>query len=302
LGGFASEEMTKYYEAREATLSRLETMNRELLYGIHERQRQLDEQFQKKSQASEAALAEERTALQKVFDEKAEMLRQKEEALQQRESEFETRESKYLRRQHHKDMLAQLAALSKKFELTTGTRRLRWPIIGFLIVFLVFCGTMTILNFVQTSKIIDAAGNDLSKISWGHLTLLGAKQLGFAAAFLFGAWYFIKWNDRWLRQHADAEFVFKQMEVDVNRASWVVEMASEWLEEKKTELPSHLVDTLARNLFRYSHHRDEDAETPTDIASFVLGAASTIKMKTPSGAEVELDRKGIRKALKNSAE
>jgi hypothetical protein len=84
LGGFASEEMTKYYEAREATLSRLENMNRELLYGIHERQRQVDEQFQKKSQASEASLAEERAALQKVFEEKADVLRQKEEVIQKR--------------------------------------------------------------------------------------------------------------------------------------------------------------------------------------------------------------------------
>jgi hypothetical protein len=216
------------------------------------------------------------------------------------EAEFDTRESKYLRRQHHKDMLKQLGALSEKFELTRGTRRLRWPIIGFIFIFLAFCGMMTVLNFNQTSDIIKAAGNDLSKISWGHLTLLGFKQLGFGAAFLFGAWYFVKWNDRWLRQHADAEFMFKQMEVDVNRASWVVEMASEWLEEKKTELPQHVVDVLTRNLFRYSARSEAHEETPTDIPSLIFGAASSVKLTTPTGAEIQLDRKGVKKTMKES--
>ena len=230
------------------------------------------------------------------------LVRQERKALEKSLAEFDTRTSKYLRRQHHKDMLAQLGALSKKFELTPDTRRLRWPIIGFIAIFLAFCGMMTVLNFNQTSDIIKAAGNDLSKISWGHLTLLGFKQLGFGAAFLFGAWYYIKWNDRWLRQHADAEFMFKQMEVDVNRASWVVEMASEWLDEKEAELPQHVVDVLTRNLFRYSERSDGDAETTTDLASLVLGSASSVKLKTPTGAEIELDRKGLSKALKETAQ
>ena len=295
LSGLGSEEVTKYYEAREATLSRLEQMNQQLLYGIHERQQQLDKQFQKKSEDFEAQLGAQRDSQQKLFEEQMATVREREEALKTREAEFETRESKYLRRQHHKDMLKQLTSLSEKFQLTQGTRRLRWPIIIFLALFLVFCGTMTVLNFLQTSKLLDAAGNDLSKISWEHFTLLGLKQLGFAAGFLFGAWYFIKWNDRWLRQHADAEFMFKQMELDVNRASWVVEMASEWAEEKKADLPSHLVDSLTRNLFVYAQRRHDEAETPTDIPSLLLGASSTLKFKAPTGVELEMDRKGLKK-------
>ena len=298
LGGFASEEMTKYYEAREATLSRLEAMNRELLYGIHQRQQQLEDQFQRKSAQLEAELAKQREEQQRLFDEKMGLVRQEKEVLAKQLSEFDTRQSKYLRRQHHKDMLTQLGALSKKFELTPETRRLRWPIIGFIVVFLAFCGMMTVLNFNQTSDIIKAAGNDLSKLSWGHLTLLGFKQLGFGAAFLFGAWYFVKWNDRWLRQHADAEFMFKQMEVDVNRASWVVEMASEWLDDKKTELPAHVVDVLTRNLFKYTTRSDDHEEPPTDIPSLIFGAASSVKLTTPTGAEIELDRKGVKRTLK----
>ncbi|MCG3149861.1 MAG: hypothetical protein PCFJNLEI_03326 [Verrucomicrobiae bacterium] len=298
LGGFASEEMTKYYEAREATLSRLEGMNRELLYGIHERQRQLDEQFEKKRQDLDSELAKQREEQQKLFDEKMDLVRQEKDALTKREAELDLRASKALRRQHHKDMLKQLGALNEKFQLTENTRKLRRPIIMFLMVFLAFCGAMTVLNFLQASKIIEAAGNDLTKLSWGHLSLLGLKQLGFGAAFLFGAWYFVKWNDRWLRQHADAEFMFKQMEIDVNRASWVVEMASEWLDEKKAELPQHVVDVLTRNLFKYSARSEDHEETPTDIPSLIFGAASSVKLTTPTGAEIQLDRKGVKKTLK----
>lgn len=295
LSGLGGEEVSKYYEAREATLSRLEETSRELLYGIHERQRQLDKEFQKKTEAFEQQLASERDAQQRLFDEQMSSVREREEKLKALEAEFETRASKYLRRQLHKDMLKQLTSLSEKFQLTSGTRRLRLPIIAFLGLFLAFCGMMTYLNFTQTSKILEAAGNDLSKISWPHLTLLGLKQLGFAAAFIFGGWYFIKWNDRWLRQHADAEFMFKQMELDVNRASWVVEMASEWAEEKKADLPSHLVDSLTRNLFVYSQGSHNEAETPTDIPSLLLGASSTLKFKAPTGVELEMDRKGVKK-------
>ena len=39
------------------------------------------------------------------------------------------------------------------------------------------------------------------------------------------------------------------LELDLDRASWVVEMALEWKDEKGTESPAELVQTRARNLF-----------------------------------------------------
>ena len=129
---------------------------------------------------------------------------------------------------------------------------------------------------------------------------MATKQLGFTAAFLLGGWFFIKWNDRWFRQHADAEFMLKQYELDVRRASWVVEMALEWAEEQETELPPGLLDHLARNLFVHPHQAHDEDETPTDLPSLLFGAASRMNLKTPL-VDLEVDRKGL-KGLKPKSE
>jgi hypothetical protein len=302
LAGFGNKEIDRYYEARDATLTRLETVTTQVLFQMQERQKQLDIEFQKRLEQLESKLAGERESLKKEFEQKDMTLHAREEAIKTREAEFETHESKYLRRQLRMDMLKKLEELSKKFQLTQGTRRLRWPIAVFIIVFLGFCGTMTALVYLQTAHLLEAFGQDISRLQWWQWIFLGIKQLGFLAAFLAGAWFFVKWNDRWFRQHADAEFMFKQLELDINRASWVVEMALEWTKEKGTEIPAELLDHLARNLFHRPNQTNEDVCEPTDLASLILGAAASVKMKTPGGAEIEFDHKGLKKALKQASE
>jgi hypothetical protein len=279
LAGFANEEINKYYEARDATLTRLETINRELLFGIHERQKQLDAQFDEKVEKLRTEVKGEREALKVEFDGKAAELEGKSEALKKREAEFDTRESKYLRRELRKDMLTRLATLSEKFELTQGTRKLRLPITAFTLVFMAFFATMTVLSFVQTTDIIKVAGQDLTKLNWWQLGFLVLKQLGFAAAFLGGAWFYIKWNDRWFRQHADAEFMFKQLELDINRASWVVEMALEWKDEKGRELPPELLDRLTRNFSDKQHSTPMKLKHRQNLHPFCSGLPPISKLK-----------------------
>ena len=298
--GFPNDEINKYYEARDATLTRLESMSKELLFGIHERQKTLEEEHANKIQELQSKFEDTRNSLQKEFDSKESLLREKEDSFKKKEAEFETRESKYLRRQLRQEMLTRLADLSKKFELTKGTRRLRWPIMGFTGLFIAFFAVLTVLAFSQTVQMLNAATGDLSRLNWWILGLMALKQLAYASAFIAGSWFLIKWNDRWFRQHADAEFGFKQLELDINRASWVVEMALEWKAEKGTEIPPELLDRLTQNLFAQISHGSTDPDSPPDLASVILGSASTLKLKAGNGTEVELDRKGIKSAMKES--
>ncbi len=298
--GFPNAEINGYYEARDATLTRLEAMSRELLYGIHERQKELDKEYANKIQELELKTKEERSALQKEFESRKLNLLEKEEAFSKKEAEFETRDSKYLRRQLRQDMLKKLADLSQKFELTKGTRRLRWPIMGFTMVFVAFFAVLTVLAFTQTVQILNSAGSDMSKLNWWILGLFSMKQLAYASAFIAGSWFLIRWNDRWFRQHADAEFGFKQLELDINRASWVVEMALEWKAEKGTEIPPELLDRLTQNLFKETGPSGGDSDSPPDLASVILGSASSLRLKAGNGTEVELDRRGIKSAMKES--
>jgi hypothetical protein len=80
---------------------------------------------------------------------------------------------------------------------------------------------------------------------------------------------------------------------NVDRASWVVETALEWLHQQEAEMPSHLIESISRNLFSKSE-KDEGADMhPADyLASALLGTASALKLKA-GGAEIEVDRKGI---------
>lgn len=299
---FPNEEIGKYFEARDGMLTRLETVSTELLFNTQKRLKELDQEFQLRIEKLNTEVAVQREGLKTEFEAKEAALRQREEDIRKQKSEFDTRESKYLRRQLRQDMLKRLADLSQKFELTKGTRNLRWPIVVFILLFLAFFGTMTVLSFTQTADLIKGVGQDISKLNWWQLGFLVLKQLGFAAAFLGGSWFFIKWNDRWFRQHADAEFMFKNLELDINRASWVVEMALEWKEEKGRELPPELLDRLTRNLFKQQSQESDGIETPPELASVLLGSAANLKIKAPSGAEIELDRRGLKNALKQTSE
>lgn len=297
--GFPNEEINKYYEARDATLTRLETTTTELLFGMQKRQVELDQKYQERSQELENKILENQKALQKEFEAKEQKLAEKEEAFKEKEAEFETHESKYIRRQLRQDLLKRLAELSQKFELTKDTRKLRTPIFVVTSIFIIFFGVLTVLSFSQAVEILSAAAGDANKINWWILGVLALKQLAFASAFIGGTWFLIKWNDRWFRQHADAEFNFKQLELDINRASWVVEMALEWKDEKGKELPPELLDRLTKNLFKDVSQPNADADSPPDIASLLLGSASSVKFKAGNGTEIEYDRKGIKNVIKD---
>lgn len=41
----------------------------------------------------------------------------------------------------------------------------------------------------------------------------------------------------------------KRLDLDIDRASWLVEMVMEWKEQKGTEIPEELLTRLSRNLF-----------------------------------------------------
>lgn len=295
---FSNDEIEKYYTARDTTLTRLESVTTEIIYKTQEHAKSLDSAYLKKVESLNADLNAKRDELKKEYEAKEELLAEKELALKAHEAAYDMRESKCLRRQLRQDMLKKLADLNVKYGLTKETRRLRWPITVFTLIFLVFFGTMTVLSFSQTSNLINATGQDISKLSIWHLAFLSIKQLGFVAAFLAGAWFFIKWNDRWFRQHADAEFMFKQLELDINRASWVIEMACEWKDDKNHELPSELLDRLTRNLFKQPSQTPDECESNPELASVLLGSPANLKIKAPNGAEMEFDRKGLKNALK----
>jgi len=292
------QQLKGFLEAQVAGASRLQNVNEELLFGIHERQKKLDDDFQKKGSDLVAKFERKTEELQKQHEEKQKALEEKEANFKQRQEQFETRESKYLRRQLSKDMLKILDNFKTKFELTESTRALRRPIHAFLVFLIFVFGGLMVLGFYQTYELLK--GLDPAKVNWVAVGFVSLKQAGFTAAFIAAAWFYVKWNDKWFRQHADSEFMFKRLELDITRANWVVEMAMEWKAEKGTEIPTELLDRLTRNLFK-EDHGGKDGEAPPTIADAILGSAAALKVKA-GGTEIDFDRKGLQKALKSGSE
>jgi hypothetical protein len=132
---------------------------------------------------------------------------------------------------------------------------------------------------------VDLNGN------WSALAVSLAKQGLLAAALLAAMLYYVRWMNRWFEGHSAAEFLLKQFQLDVDRASWIVETALEWRRAEKTELPAPLLDGIARNLF-VTGSAAHDSTAADDLASALIGSASQIKMKFGEN-EINFDRKGI---------
>ncbi|MBA2434065.1 MAG: hypothetical protein H0V54_03085 [Chthoniobacterales bacterium] len=126
--------------------------------------------------------------------------------------------------------------------------------------------------------------------------------MGSTAGLIATIVFYIRWNDRWFRSHADEEFRLKRLDLDVDRASWVVEMALEWKDEEGKQIPSGLLDRLTTNLFKIDDPGEQVRHPTEDLASALLGASSALKLQIPGVGEASLNRKGIREFQKTAEE
>jgi hypothetical protein len=129
-----------------------------------------------------------------------------------------------------------------------------------------------------------------------HLVPAIVKQVTFTALFVTTAYFFIRWNNQWFQRHANEEFHLKRLELDIDRASWFVEMAFEWKDEKGEEIPEALIERLTQGLFTETGG-DHAVEPSESLAHALLGAAR-FKVKLPGDIEVEYDRKGVEKLMR----
>jgi hypothetical protein len=131
-------------------------------------------------------------------------------------------------------------------------------------------------------------------------TIAIAKPFGLTFAAIATAFFYLRWLNRWFEQHAQAEFKLKQFQLDIERASWLVETALDWDAKQKNDLPKELLEGLSRNLFSFEDEKIDQVRHPVDeLASALMGTASKVKLNI-GGNEVELDGKRLNKAAKNS--
>lgn len=230
--------------------------------------------------------AAERDRLSKEHASNLEALRRDSEDLEQRRRDLDDRDYMHARRGTLGELRKRIVERQQKFTLTPETTRLRLPI---HIALIVLIAALLGANYVTASAVLSL---DAGKADWPVLAWALAKQSIVTIALVGALFFYVRWMNRWFEQHASAEFLLKQFELDINRASWVVETAMEWRRDQQSEIPAPLLEGVTRNLFAYGDSSSQEHTAADDLASALVGNASQLKLKVGDN-EVNFDRKGL---------
>jgi len=222
------DELAEFYRKREAGLLRLEGLTQRLTEENEEYRRRLDKEKDEHAAKAEAELQSQKSGLEEDHATRLAEIEEQARKLGEREAELDDRDSKHARRQIRLDLKDELKERSVKFNLTEETSKKRVP------THVLYCALILVSGALGT-----AATLDHFRIHEGAELWLSAVRLGISAAVLVGSIvFYIRWTHAWFRQHADEEFRLKRLELDIDRASWVVETAAQWQDERKTDPPA----------------------------------------------------------------
>lgn len=286
---FLGEDAKRHFDAREVALARLETMVAKLTYDLEDARKAREVEFQ----AKEALLLNHRKEVDEKFTIKSQELesqhQERERQLDEREKQLDLQDAKAARRKQRSEMKEQFEEWSRQFDITSTTRNLRWIIHALSIGLLLAFGTAAGFYLNQS----------LQQLETPQLIAVHIKQAVLTALFVATSIFYAKWNTQWFQKRANEEFRLKRMELDFDRASWLVELMFQWKDEHKEDpLPHELIERLSGQLF-VAEREDQPPTHPYEaLASAIFGASSKVKIG-PTGAELELDRKGLQKLRKS---
>jgi hypothetical protein len=283
-----SEEQLQLEAIHSATLSRLEHLNEELINTTQNYRIQLDGQYSDKSDSLSNEFLRKEQTLDDACQAKIDSLNKEKEALESLKKEIDDRSNTHARRDIRKDILKEIKNRQSEFNLTDGTVEKRKPVAYAMYLLVAIFTIAAVVSGVEFYRVIGS--EDSTK-----LAIAGAKQAFYSFGVIASIIFYIKWSNRWFEQHSSSEFQLKQLELDMERASWLVETSLEWKDAKGTAIPTELLDSLSSNLFSGSS-KPEDILHPADqLASALLGSASSVKLKS-GDSEIVIDPKKLAKS------
>jgi hypothetical protein len=281
----------RYREAQTQVLASLSTTTERLLVQVAQQNaeldRQRDEKFARLETQLREALAAERAAMEKQLQDRSSVLGQKEKQLAEREAAFETEEARYFTRKRQAEQMKKIEADLQKWNLTEGTTKKRGPILWGYVGAVVCTAGLTGYSVLHSYDLVKTA-DDLAKLQWWHWLALTSKTLFPLAAFTTFLVSFIRWSSDWAQQHAREEFRNRALLVDIGRSSWLLEAVRDAQEGNK-DLPPELLKELAKNLFNGGSESPSENHPQAGI-DVLLKGLSSIRVKSPEGAEVEAKR------------
>jgi hypothetical protein len=283
--GALSEEQHELLALHQETLSRLESLNENLIEKSHKFRQDIEDEYVRKKE-------EYKKKTQRELDEKLAEVQEEKEILKSKLKDIDDRDNTHVRRQLRNNILDEIKKRSNEFKLTKGTNQLRLPIhISCIFVTLIF----GLAAWLYGKEVLLFTGNQ--NFNTTAFAILTAKQFAFTLASGGTAIFYIKWLNKWFEQHSTAEFNIKQFQLDIERSSWVVETVLEWNEKKENPIPAELLTQLTKGLFSYENIKPEPIQHPADhLASAILGTASNVKLKA-GNAQLEFSGKQLKKNM-----
>ncbi|HEY1813610.1 MAG TPA: hypothetical protein VGG74_14765 [Kofleriaceae bacterium] len=224
-------------KSREATISELSAALQKLIGAAAqfttqdaERRRVADEELERRYREREAQLRME-------FDAKLAVLDKRAASLAEKEKEYLTRNAQLARRgeQHRlEELLKDVGTVTVSASVAEKRKSTFKAIITLVVVAAIVAVVAGVNLFLGYT------------FEWKFAVPFASSMFVVFATLT----YFIQWNDRWARDHADAEFLSRRYRVDALRAQWLAEWVSESTEGgKNLPLPPELVAAFSRNMF-----------------------------------------------------
>lgn len=274
----------------QAAIAQLEQTALSISEKLAESQQKLEDEFIEKSRKLDEKYELQKTANDTAHAERLKQLDAQSEALEARKKELDDRDNTHARRAIRSDLKQTIKSRAQKFEITSETQKLRWPIHAACI-----AGLCALFGVMLYSFANIPSGQLTDGLFWAWVV----KQIGITVGFLGLLAYYVRWMNRWFDKHADTEFNLKQFDLDIDRANWVVETALEWRAAQGGVIPTVLLESVTRNLFANEDKPKEEMHPADYLASALLGKASAIKLKT-GNAEIDLNARQVRKDLSKS--
>ena len=217
-----SDALTDLVAAHDQVVTKLEQTAADIAQRLVDARGELDKEYGARAQTFEAQFAERAAKADEEHRARLAELEDDRAKLKEREAKLDDRDNTHVRRDIRREFKQRLASYTESFTLTKGTQRLRRPIhiAVWLTIILIGVG---IYYFISQAP----PAGDL----WVSLFYLAKPLTLTLAAVGLVAWY-LRWMTRWSDQHASTEFRLKQLELDMDRASWVVETALEWKQQE----------------------------------------------------------------------
>jgi hypothetical protein len=286
---FLDEGTRQIYQSREQDLQRLERMQESFFKGMTEFTLDQQKQQQEFQRQLEAEYATRQSNLEAQHQERLKQFEQKEADLKKIREEIDERENRQARRDIYKALKTKLDERNKTFELTEGTKKRRWITLWFTVGLLaLFAGAFAYCFYK----------NVVSESPQTNWVAIGS-QIGFGLAFVGVATFFIRWSNQWFQKHPDEEFKLKRLDLDIDRANWLVELAMEWKNITKSEFPTDLTDRLSRNLFVSEESKDFDVHPAETLLSALFGKDGSVEVDLPRRVTMHRSDAGNGKARDN---